>query len=122
MSRPDVSEEIVRAGVAAALDKKAGEMLVLKVGNVASFADFFVICSATSDRQAAAIVDGIEDRLRAQNKRPISIEGKSTGRWILVDYGDVVFHVFLEEARRFYGLERLWGDADNETERFSAAR
>ena len=121
MKRPDVSEEIARAGVAASRDKKAGDLLVLNVGSVASFADFFVICSATSDRQAFAIVDSIEERLRGLGKKPISIEGKSSGRWILVDYGDVVFHVFLEEARRFYGLERLWGDAGNETERFSAA-
>jgi ribosome-associated protein len=121
LSLPDVSEEIVRAGVAAAMDKKAADLLVLHVGSVASFADFFVICTATSDRQASAIVENIEFRLRQRNKKPISIEGKSSGRWILIDYGDVVFHVFLDEARHFYGLERLWGDAGNETERFSAA-
>jgi len=116
------AEELAREGVAVALDKKGSDLLVLNLSEISSFADYFVICSATSDRQAQAIADAIEERLRAAGRRPISVEGYGTSRWILLDYGDVLFHVFLEESRRFYGLERLWGDAGDETRRFAAAR
>jgi ribosome-associated protein len=119
---PRVSaEEMAREGVAAALDKKAGDLLVLSLSEISSFADYFVICSAGSERQAQAIADAIEERLRVRGRRPASIEGFAASRWILLDYGEVLFHVFLEEARRFYGLERLWGDAGDETRRFASA-
>jgi ribosome-associated protein len=68
------------------------------------------------------VADAIEETLRGRGRKPISIEGYAASRWILLDYGDVLFHVFLEESRRFYGLERLWGDAGDETRRFAAAR
>lgn len=116
------AEELAREGVAAALDKKGSNLLVLNLSEISSFADYFVICSATSERQAQAVADAIEERLRAAGRRPISVEGYSTSHWILLDYGEVLFHVFLEESRRFYGLERLWGDAGDETRRFAAAR
>jgi ribosome-associated protein len=116
------AEEMAREGVAAALDRKGSDLLVLNLSEISSFADYFVICSATSDRQAQAIADAIEERLRAAGRRAISVEGYATSRWILLDYGEVLFHVFLEESRRFYGLERLWGDAGDETRRFAAAR
>ncbi len=116
------AEELAREGVAAALDKKGSGLLVLNLSEISSFADYFVICSATSDRQAQAIADAIEERLRAAGRRPISVEGYAASRWILLDYGEVLFHVFLEESRRFYALERLWGDAGDETPRFAAAR
>ena len=115
-------EGLAREGVAAAVDKKASDLLVLNLSEISSFADYFVICSATSDRQAQAIADAIEDRLRAAGRRPISVEGYATSRWILLDYGEVLFHVFLEDSRRFYGLERIWGEAGDETRRFAAAR
>jgi ribosome-associated protein len=115
------ADDIARDGVAAALEKKASDLLVLNLSDISSFADYFVICSASSDRQAHAIVDAIEEKLRIHRRRPISSEGYASARWILLDYGEVVFHVFLEEARRFYGLERLWGDAGDETRRFAAA-
>ena len=79
-------------------------------------ADYFVLSTASSDRQARAIADAIVEKLGPAN----SVEGMESARWILMDYGDVVFHVFQEEARRFYALERLWGDAPNETGVFGA--
>lgn len=116
------ASELAREGVAAALDKKASDLLVLNLADISSFADYFVICSASSERQAQAIADAIEEKLRASGRRPISVEGYAASRWILLDYGEVLFHVFLEESRRFYALERLWGDAGDETRRFAAAR
>ena len=115
-------ERLAKEGVAAALDKKAEDLLVLNLSDLSSIADYFVICSATSERQALAIADGIEERLAGLGRRPISREGRPSARWILLDYGDVLFHVFQQEARRFYALERLWGDAGDETLRFAAAR
>lgn len=116
------ADELAREGVAAALDKKASDLLVLNLTDISSFADYFVICSASSERQAQAIADAVEEKLRARGRRPISVEGYAASRWILLDYGEVLFHVFLEESRRFYALERLWGDAGDETRRFAAAR
>ena len=116
------AEETAREGVAAALEKKASDLLVLNLAKISSFADYFVICSVGNDRQAHAVADAIEETLRRRGRKPISIEGYAASRWILLDYGDVLFHVFLEESRRFYGLERLWGDAGDETRRFAAAR
>lgn len=115
-------EDLAREGVAAALEKKASDLLVLNLAGISSFADYFVICSAGSDRQAHAIADAVEERLRTFGRRPISVEGYAAARWILLDYGEILFHVFLEESRRFYALERLWGDAGDETRRFATAR
>ena len=115
------ADDSARLGVSAALDKKGADLLVLNLSEISSFADYFVICSASSERQAQAIADAVEERLRAEGRRPISVEGYGAARWILLDYGDVLFHVFLEESRRFYALERLWGDAGDETRRFAAA-
>ena len=98
----------------AALDHKAAAVLVFNLTELTTMADYFVLSTANSDRQARAIADAISERLGA----PLSVEGLGTATWILMDYGDVVFHVFQEEARRFYALERLWGDAENETGRF----
>jgi ribosome-associated protein len=115
-------ESLTRDGVAAALDKKASDLLVLNLSGISPIADYFVICSAASERQTQAIAEAIEERMSSAGRRPLSVEGRGAGRWILLDYGDVLFHVFLEEARRFYALERLWGDAGDETPRFASAR
>ncbi len=113
-------EERVRLAVAAALDKKATNLDVLAVGELTSIADYFVICSAQSERQAQAIADGVQEKLRADDSiKPLLVEGTTPGRWILLDYGDFIFHVFTEDCRRFYGLERLWGDAPNVTSDFT---
>lgn len=100
------------AGVEAALDKKAENIVVLDLRGLSDIADYFVICHGTSDRQVMAIADSIEDRLkRGFGLTPNSLEGRRNGEWILMDYIDFVVHVFLEDKRDFYRLERLWGDA-----------
>jgi ribosome-associated protein len=115
----DPIQNRVRTAVSAALDKKALDLLVLAVGQVTSIADYFILCSATSERQTQAIADGVVDTLRDEGVKPLLIEGATPGRWILVDYGDFILHIFTEECRRFYGLERLWGDAPNVTAELS---
>jgi ribosome-associated protein len=113
-------ESRVRVAVAAALDKKAFHLDVLSVGELTSIADYFVIASASNERQAAAIADAVVDQLREQlGVRPLLIEGTTPGRWILLDYGDFIVHIFTEDVRRFYGLERLWGDAPNVTTEYT---
>ena len=110
----------VRAGVGAALDKKAFDLDVLQVTELTSIADYFIICSANTERQTQAIADGILDKLRQdEGVKPLLVEGTTPGRWILIDFGDFIFHVFTEDCRRFYGLERLWGDAPNVTSEFT---
>jgi ribosome-associated protein len=115
----DPIQNRVRTAVAAALDKKALDLQVLAVGKVTSIADYFILCSATSERQAQAIADGVVDTLRDEGVKPLLVEGATPGRWVLVDYGDFIFHIFTEDCRRFYGLERLWGDAPNVTAELS---
>ena len=110
--------EQLKKGVAALLDKKAEKLVVLNLQGLTTISDYFVLATAGSDRQAQALSDAVELALKAAGRRPLSIEGYSSAAWILLDYGDVVFHVFHDEARRFYGLERLWGDAPDATESF----
>ena len=107
----------VREGLTAALDRKASAVLVFNLTELTTMADYFVLSTANSDRQARAIADAIAEAVGP----PLSVEGLTAARWILMDYGDVVFHVFQEEARKFYALERLWGDAENETGRFATS-
>ena len=112
----------VRVAVAAAVDKKAIDLDVLAVSQLTSIADYFILCSATSERQAQAIADGVLEKLRSDlDVKPLLVEGTTPGRWILLDFGDFIFHVFTEDCRRFYGLERLWGDAPNVTADFVPA-
>ena len=111
------SQEKVREGLTAALDRKAAAVLVFNLTDLTTMADYFVLSTAANDRQARAIADAILEKLGSA----LSVEGKEAARWILLDYGDVVFHVFQEEARRFYALERLWGDAPNETGNFQGS-
>ena len=116
----DSIETRVRLAVAAALDKKATDLDVLAVGDLTSIADYFVLASAGNERQAAAIADEITSRLKEQlNVKPLLVEGTTPGRWVLLDFGDFIVHIFTEDVRRFYGLERLWGDAPNVTAEFS---
>jgi ribosome-associated protein len=113
-------EERVRLAVAAALDKKATNLDVLAVGELTSIADYFVLCSAGNERQAQAIADSVVDRLKQEmGVKPLLIEGTTPGRWVLLDFGDFIVHIFTEEVRRFYGLERLWGDAPNVTAEYT---
>ena len=117
----DPIQKRVRTAVAAALDKKAFDLDVLAVSELTSIADYFVLCSANTERQTQAIADGVVDKVR-QNEgvKPLLVEGTTPGRWILIDFGDFIFHIFTEDCRRFYGLERLWGDAPNVTQEFTA--
>jgi ribosome-associated protein len=110
------SQDKVREGLMAALDRKAAAVLVFNLTELTTMADYFVLSTARSDRQARAIADAIAEKLGPAH----SVEGMSVANWILMDYGDVVFHVFQEEARKFYALERLWGDAPNETGLFQS--
>lgn len=113
-------EARVRLAVAAALDKKATNLDVLAVGELTSIADYFVLCSAGSERQAQAVADNIVDRLKQEmGVKPLLVEGTTPGRWVLIDFGDFIVHIFTEEVRRFYGLERLWGDAPNVTAEYT---
>lgn len=109
-------EARVRLAVAAALDKKAANLDVLRVGDLTSIADYFILSSAGSERQATAIADNIVETLKKElGVRPLLVEGMTPGRWVLLDFGDFIVHIFTEDVRRFYGLERLWGDAPNVT-------
>ncbi len=102
---------MTRHCVKASLDKKAQDVAILDLSGLTIFADFFVICSGTSTRQVKAIAEEIEESLSRRRVEPDHIEGAAEGKWILLDYGDTVVHVFLEETRTYYNLERLWGDA-----------
>ena len=108
----------VREAVAAAEDRKAVDLRVLHLEKVSDFTDFFLICSGTSERQVQAIADAVEERMREGQVRPLHVEGFNRGQWVLLDYGDFVVHIFQEEPRRFYSLERLWGDAPDVTNEF----
>lgn len=93
------------------LDKKATDVLILHVAKLTSVADYLVLGSAESDRQARAIADHVDGILSQAGSGPLSIEGKASSQWVLMDFGDVVVHVFRQDARQHYGLERLWADA-----------
>lgn len=114
----DDIENRVRDAVAAAEGRQAIEIKVLGLGEVSDFTDYFVLCSGASDRQVQAIANAVEEKLRAGGVRPLHVEGLRGGRWVLLDYGAFVVHVFQDEVRRFYGLERLWSDAPEVTAEF----
>ncbi len=95
----------------AAIDKKSENLKVLDLTGLSGFTDYFVICSGTSDRQVQAIADSIEHATSSAGMDLISVEGYAEGRWILMDFGDVVIHIFLEALREYYDLESLWSDA-----------
>jgi ribosome-associated protein len=95
----------------AALDKKAKDMVVLELKDLTIIADYFVVCSGESTTQVKAIVENVEKKLREYGQKPMGIEGLNTARWVLMDYGDVIVHVFEEETRAYYELEKFWLDA-----------
>lgn len=113
------TDDRVRDAVAAALDRKAQDVRVLSLGPVSDFTDYFLICSGTSERQVQAISEAIQETLAAKGVRPLHVEGQRAGNWVLLDYGDLVAHVFQPEPREFYALERLWADAADETRSFA---
>lgn len=95
----------------AALGKKAMNLVALDVRNLTSFADVFIICSGRSNRQVNAIAEHIQVDLKKHKIKPLSVEGKQDGHWVLLDYGHVIIHVFYDPVREFYDLEGLWLDA-----------
>jgi ribosome-associated protein len=104
------ARELAKAAAHAAADKKASDVIVLDVSDQLVITDAFVIASAHNERQVGAIVDNIEEQLRLGGHKPVRREGAREGRWVLLDYVDVVVHVQHQEERSFYGLERLWKD------------
>jgi len=93
------------------LSKKGYDVKLLELINISSLADYFIVCSADSDRQVKAIADEVEDKLRENGIKCIHREGYESLTWIILDYFDVMIHIFKAEARTFYNLEKLWGDA-----------
>jgi ribosome-associated protein len=105
------AEAVVRIAAHAALEKKAIDLMVLDLQGLSGIADFFLVCSGRSTPQVDTIAEAVRAALRAEGVRPRHNEGSAESGWLLLDYADVVVHVFLEETRGFYALERLWGDA-----------
>jgi ribosome-associated protein len=108
---PADAAELAHRIVEIASDKKGNDIVMLRTAELTTMADFFVICSGRSDRQVAALSGAIVDELREDGIRPIGMEGRESSRWVLLDYGSVIVHVFAPEEREYYGLERLWGKA-----------
>ncbi len=110
---PPLDTQPLAARVAALVDeRKASDIQVLRVRELVSYADWFVICSAASDRQVDAIADHVRATLKAERGTvPLSAEGTRTSQWVVVDYGEVVLHIFFEPVRAFYQLEELWAEA-----------
>lgn len=108
---PLIGRDVALKAAEAALQKKAQDIDILELVGLTVIADYFVICSGESTTQVKAIVDSIEQELLLQGIRPIGREGLKYGHWALLDYGDVIVHVFENETRDYYGLEKLWMDA-----------
>ena len=94
-----------------ALERKAYDLVVMEVRDLTSIADYFIVCSGRSDRQVQSIAQGIEENLRGMGVRPHSVEGAARGQWLLMDFSDVIVHIFYEPVREFYDLDGLWSDA-----------
>lgn len=103
--------EVAKLAAQAAIDKKAEDLVVLDVRGIASFADFFVIMSGRSTRHVQGLAEAVDSELRHKKIKNTSTEGLTEGHWVLLDYSDVVVHVFYSETRQFYDLEGLWHDA-----------
>ncbi|PTX64811.1 ribosome-associated protein [Melghirimyces profundicolus] len=103
--------EIARLAATAAEEKKAQRVNILDIRGLSIIADYFVVCHGNSQTQVQAIVDAVRKRMEKAGVQPRSVEGMSDARWVLMDLGDVVVHVFHKDERDFYDLERLWGDA-----------
>jgi ribosome-associated protein len=107
---PDSRKRVLLC-INASLEKKAKELVILNVKDISAFTDYFLIMSGTSDRQVRAIADTIQENLKLEGILPLGIEGEAAGQWILMDYDDVIIHIFIETIRSFYDLERLWTEA-----------
>lgn len=108
-----MDSKLMALEIAKALDSKKGEDIqVLRTGDLTTLADYFVLCTATSSTQIKALADACEKALKEQGEPPHHIEGHRGGTWVLMDFSAVVVHIFNDEARKFYDLERLWQDAE----------
>ncbi|MDN5790264.1 MAG: ribosome silencing factor [Micrococcales bacterium] len=110
MTATDTALHLAKAAALAAESKIAQDVMAIDVSDQMPLTDIFVLASATNERQIGAIVDEIEDRLRELGSRPIRREGRREGRWVLIDFGDIIVHVQHEDEREYYALERLWKD------------
>ena len=110
MTATDHATELVVVAARAASDKLASQIIAFDVSDQLAITDAFLLASAPNERQVQSIVDEIEDKLRDAGAKPVRREGQQQGRWVLLDYGDIVVHVQHEEERQFYALERLWRD------------
>jgi len=110
MTATDHAVGLIRAAALAASDKLATDLVAFDVSEQLAITDAFLLASGANDRQVHAIVDEVEDRLRELDANPIRREGHREGRWVLLDYGEVVIHIQHTEEREFYALERLWRD------------
>lgn len=107
----DTSWEKALQCAQSALDKKAYDLVILKVSALTSVADYFILCTGRSDTQVRSIGEAIQEALAAEGEKPLAVEGVAHGQWILMDYGDVVVHIFYEDVREFYNLDGLWAQA-----------
>ncbi len=108
----DKALQLAHAAATLASDKKADDIKILSVGNLTSYADYFVVSSAPSERQVNAIASSIEDTFRRGGQKPLGVEGKNEGGWVLLDFGDFVVHTFSAPAREYYDIEGFWADAE----------
>lgn len=110
MTASDHSIRLAKVAADAALDKIAEKVIAIDVSDQMPLTDVFVLAAASNERQVGAIVDEVEDRLRELGSKPLRREGQREGRWVLIDFGDIIVHVQHEEEREYYALERLWKD------------
>ncbi len=125
--KAEENRELAIAAARAASDKKAEDILVMDMREVMVLTDYFVICSGNTDRQVGSIREAVEERLAAMGRKPARREGERHRRWVLLDYVDVVVHIFRAEERAYYEIERLWKDAplvewEGEEERTATSR
>ena len=104
------AKEMARLAVAALEDRKAVDVKVINIENISTLADYFIIASGTNRNQVQAMSEAVEEELQKHDIHPINIEGYQTANWILMDYGDIVLHIFDAENRLFYDIERIWKD------------
>ena len=108
---PIRTDPVLEPFIETILDRKADRLVVLDVSELTSFADYFLVCSGRSNRQVTAIAEHLKKTLKKSELKPISADGVKEGQWALLDYGNVIVHIFYESVRDFYDLEGLWADA-----------
>lgn len=107
----DKFDESLKPYIQVISERKAEALVALDVRDLTSYADAFILCSGSSNRQVTAIAEHVKVELKKNGRKPLSVDGMDDGKWVLLDYGDVIIHVFYEETRAFYDLDGLWADA-----------